>query len=51
MSTTFDEWWEDYCQRTAHSFTEERGVAEEVWNAAQEAARGSLTTGDEENGE
>ena len=34
---TFDEWWEAYCARTGNLFAENRGLAEEVWNAAQEA--------------
>lgn len=34
---TFDEWWTNYCERTATPFAENRGLAEEVWNAAQEA--------------
>lgn len=33
----FDDYWVDYCDRTATPFAENRGLAEEVWNAAQEA--------------
>lgn len=34
---TFDEWWAGYCIRTGNPVAENRGLAEEVWNAAQEA--------------
>ena len=32
---TYDQWWEAYCTRTGNPLAENRGLAEEAWNAAR----------------